>query len=209
MHGGGENENVLINDSDKFYINYLVENMINNGEIDPMIVVFPTFNKCEAATVWREMKESIVPFVESKYSTYAENTTPAGLEASRMHRAYGGFSMGGGSTWNVLINNIEYFAYYMPLSGHCWDGSSPILNTLKGSKYKDSTYILAATGTEDIAYGNMCGLINDLKKDPVIKYTCDFSKGNFFFLEAEGKTHWWGFVKHYVYDALPYFFREA
>lgn len=211
MHGGGENENVLVNDSDKFYVHYMIENMIANGEVDPMIVVFPTFNGCPdgAGDVWDEMKRSIVPFVEGKYSTYAENTTPEGLEASRMHRAYGGFSMGGGSTWNCLINDIDIFAYFMPLSGHCWGGAEPILNTLKKSKYQNSTYILAATGTEDIAYGNMCNLINELKKDSVIRYGCDFSKNNFFFLEASGKTHWWGFVKHYIYDVLPYFFREG
>lgn len=210
MHGGGENENVLVNDSDKFYVQCLVDHMIQNGEIDPMIVVFPTFNGCPdgAGDVWDEMKRSIVPFVEGKYSTYAEDTTPEGLEASRMHRAYGGFSMGGGSTWNVLINDNDYFAYYMPLSGHCWGGATPILNVMKNHKYKDSTYIFAATGTEDIAYGNMCNLINELKKDPSIKYTSDFSQGNFYFLEAPGKTHWWGFVKHYIYDGLPCFFRE-
>ena len=210
MHGGGENENVLVNDSDKFYVHCMIDHMIQNGEIEPMIVVFPTFNGCPdgAGDVWDEMKQSIVPFVEGKYSTYAENTTPAGLEASRMHRAYGGFSMGGGSTWNVLINDNDYFAYYMPLSGHCWGGAAPILNIMNNHKYKDSTYIFAATGTEDIAYGNMCDLINELKKDPAIKFTSDFSKGNFYFLEAAGKTHWWGFVKHYVYVALPYFFHE-
>ena len=207
MHGGGENENTIFSDDVK--IDYMLDNMIANGDIEPMIVVTPTFNKCTAETVWKEMKESIVPFVEGKYSTYAENTTPAGLEASRMHRAYGGFSMGGGSTWNVLINDIDYFAYLMPLSGHCWGGADAVYNAVKNSKYKDSTYILAATGTEDIAYGNMVPLINSLKsKTDVFKYTSDFSKGNFYFLEAPDKTHWWGFVRHYVYDALPYFFHE-
>lgn len=210
MHGGGENENVLVNSSDGFNVHYMIDHMIQNKEIEPMIVVFPTFNGCPdgASDVWDEMKQSIVPFVEGKYASYAENTTPAGLEASRMHRAYGGFSMGGGSTWNVLINDNDYFAYYMPLSGHCWGGATPVLDIMKNHKYKDSTYIFAATGTDDIAYQNMCGLINDLKKDPAIRFTSDFSKGNFYFLEASGKTHWWGFVKHYVYDALPCFFRQ-
>ena len=39
-------------------------------------------------------------------------------------------------------------------------------------------------------------------------YTSDFSKGNFYFLTAPGKDHWWGNVRHYVYDALPLFFHE-
>ncbi len=47
-----------------------------------------------------------------------------------------------------------------------------------------------------------------MKKMPVFTYTSDFSKGNLYFLEADGLTHWWRFVRHYVYDALPYFFHE-
>lgn len=206
MHGGGENENTIFSSDVK--LNNMLDHMIENGEIEPMIVVTPTFNKTEAADVWKEMKESIVPFVEGKYSTYAENTTPDGLEASRMHRGYGGFSMGGGSAWNVLINNIDYFGYIMPLSGHCWGGAQSIINAVENSKYKDSTYILAATGTDDIAYGNMVPQMNELKESSTFTYTSDFSKGNFYFLVAPEKTHWWGFVRHYVYDALPYFFHE-
>ncbi len=208
MHGGGENENTIFSSDVKF--NNMLDHMIQNGDIEPMIVVTPTFNGggCSAETVYKEMKESIVPFVEGKYSTYAESTSPADLEASRMHRAYGGFSMGGGSTWNVLINDIDYFAYVMPLSGHCWGGANAVGQAVEKSKYKDSTYILAATGTEDIAYGNMVPQINAMKNMPVFTYTSDFSKGNFYFLEAPGLTHWWGYVRHYVYDALPYFFHE-
>lgn len=205
MHGGGENENVVFSD---VKLNNMLDHMIENGELEPMIVVAPTFNKCSAETVYDEVKKSIVPFVEGKYSTYAKDTTPEGLEESRMHRAYGGFSMGGGSTWNVLINDIDYFGYYMPLSGHCWGGAQAVANAIESSKYKDSTYILAATGTEDIAYGNLKPQIDAMKNMPVFTYTSDFSKGNLYFLEADGKTHWWGFVKHYVYDALPYFFHE-
>lgn len=208
MHGGGENENTIFSNDVKF--NNMLDHMIENGDIEPMIVVTPTFNGggCSAENVYDEMKQSIVPFVEGKYSTYAENTTPAGLEASRMHRAFGGFSMGGGATWNVLINDIDYFGYFMPLSGHCWGGAQAVADAIESSKYKNSTYILAATGTDDIAYGNLKPQIDAMKKMSTFTYTSDFSKGNLYFLEADGLTHWWGFVRHYVYDALPYFFHE-
>ncbi len=208
MHGGGENENTIFSDDVKF--GNMLDHMIENGDIEPMIVVTPTFNggNCSAYNVHEEIRQSIVPFVESKYSTYAEDTTPSGLEASRMHRAYGGFSMGGGTTWNVLINSNDYFAYFMPLSGHCWGGAEEVTKAVSNSKYKDSIYILAATGTQDIAYDNLKGLINSLKTQSVFKYTSDFSKGNLYFIEAADQTHWWGVVRHYVYDALPYFFHE-
>ncbi len=208
MHGGGENENTIFSDDVK--LDNMLDHMIENGDIEPMIVVTPTFNGggCSAENVYDEVKQSIVPFVEGKYSTYAENTTIDSLKASRMHRAFGGFSMGGGATWNVLINDIDYFGYFMPLSGHCWGGAQAVANAIERSEYKDSTYILAATGTDDIAYGNLKPQIDSMKKMPVFTYTSNFSNGNLYFLEADGLTHWWGFVRHYVYDALPYFFHE-
>lgn len=58
------------------------------------------------------------------------------------------------------------------------------------------------------AYGTMVPQINAMKNMPVFTYTSDFSKGNFYFLDAPGLTHWLGYVRHYVYDALPYFFHE-
>ncbi len=221
MHGGGENENTVFSDSVK--MNNILDHMIMNGELEPMIVVTPTFNGCPtsdgnmgAGTVWDEMRQSIIPFVEGKYSTYADSTSMDDLKASRFHRAYGGFSMGGGSTWNMLINNLDICAYYMPLSGHCWGGATGIQNAIDRSGLTQRDYfVLAATGDKDIAYGNMQNLIPTLKSDTKrFTYTSDFSQGNFYFLVANSndgveKTHWWGFVRWYIYDALPYFFHEG
>ena len=222
MHGGGENENTIFSNDVK--MQNILDNMIKNGELEPMIVVTPTFNGCPsndgnmgAGTVWNEMRQSIIPFVEGKYSTYAgKDTSIDSLKASRYHRAYGGFSMGGGSTWNMLINNLDICAYYMPLSGHCWGGVEGIQNAIDKSGLSQREYfVLAATGDKDLAYNNMLGLINPLKQDTKhFTYSSDFSKGNFYFLVASSndgieKTHWWGYVRWYIYDALPYFFHEG
>ena len=210
MHGGGESEETCFND-DAINIDIMLDNMIANGDIEPMIVVTPTFNKAPSADgVWEEMRKSIIPYVESKYSTYAEDTTLDGLKASRYHRAYGGFSMGGGSTWANFNNNLDIIAYFMPLSGHCWDGAGKVCNAARNSGFKqDEYFVLAATGTKDLAYDNMVPMINELKKNTdVFTYTSDFSKGNLYFLEAPGNVHWWPQVRHYIYDALPYFFHE-
>ncbi len=211
MHGGGENENTCFND-DKINIDIMLDNMIAKGDIEPMIVVCPTFNNCPdgAGDVWNEMRKTIIPYVEGKYSTYAKSTSEADLKASRYHRAYGGFSMGAGSTWNMFINNLDICAYYMPLSGHCWGGAGAITNAIdKFGFKKDEYFVFAATGTEDIAYGNMVPLLNTLKNDSHFTYTSDFSKGNLYFLEAKGNVHWWPQVRHYIYDALPSFFHEG
>jgi enterochelin esterase-like enzyme len=211
MHGGGESEETCFNDNN-IDIDTMLDNMIANGDIEPMIVVTPTFNKAPSADgVWEEMRKSIIPYVEGKYSTYAnKDTSLDGLKASRYHRAYGGFSMGGGSTWANFNHNLDIIAYFMPLSGHCWDGAGAVCNAARQSGFKkDEYFVLAATGTKDLAYDNMVPMINELKKNTdVFTYTSDFSKGNLYFLEARGNVHWWPQVRHYIYDALPYFFHE-
>ncbi|MBQ9982025.1 MAG: carbohydrate binding domain-containing protein [Oscillospiraceae bacterium] len=215
MHGGGENENTIFGSDVE--LDLILDNMIMNGDLEPMIVVTPTFNggNCTAQNFYNELRKDVIPFVEGKYSTYAESTSEADIAASRKHRAYGGFSMGAVSTWAVMANCLDLVAYYMPLSGDHWSGNSAddkaksIVNAIEKSGYeKDEYFIFAATGSEDIAYPNIAPQIEAMKKYSHFTYTADFSQGNFYFLVAPGLTHWWGYVRHYVYDALPYFFHE-
>ncbi|MBQ8960706.1 MAG: family 43 glycosylhydrolase [Ruminococcus sp.] len=215
MHGGGENENTAFAENK---LPNILDHMIMNGELEPLIVVTPTFNGCPApdgnmgaGTVWDELRQSIIPFVEGKYSTYADSTSLSDLKASRYHRAYGGFSMGGGSTWNVFINDLDICAYFMPLSGHCWSGLTGLQNAIDGGGYKQNEYfIFAATGDGDIAYNNMLGLVGPMKQDTAhFTYTSDFSQGNFYFLVGPGETHWWGPIRNYIYNGLPTFFHEG
>ena len=212
MHGGSESEETCFNDNN-INIDVMLDNMIADGVIEPMIVVTPTFNNCPdgAGDVWKEMRETIIPYVEQKYSTFADSTSIEDLKKSRFHRAYGGFSMGGGSTWRMFCNNLDICAYFMPLSGHSWDGAEGVQAAIdRGGYQKDDYYVFAATGTQDLAYGNMVPLMNALKADTKrFTYTSDFSKGNLYFLEAPNETHWWGIVRHYVYDGLPNFFHEG
>jgi len=214
MHGGGENENTIF--SNDVQLQNIIDHQIMNGELEPLIIVTPTFNKCEARTFYKEFRESVIPFVEGKYSTYAKSTSPSDIRASRMHRAYGGFSMGSASTWAVIVNCLDICAYYMPLSGDNWEANGgygkakSIADAVnRAGLKKNEFFIFAATGSEDIAYPNMNPQMEEMKKMEPFVYTSDFSKGNFYYLVAPGKTHWWGFVKHYIYDALPIFFQEA
>lgn len=221
MHGGGGNENsIFIEDK---AMKPILDSMIMNGDIEPMIVVTPTFNggsndmTANAKNFWKELAVDCVPAVEAKYSTYAKSTSAADLKASRMHRAFGGFSMGSLCAWYVLLNDLDYFAYHMPLSGDCWAGNTAdekaaaVATACRNSGYaKDEYFILAATGTKDIAYGGMNPQIESMKKmTDTFTYTSDFSQGNFYYLLCEGGSHWWtGYIVHYIYDALPYFFHE-
>eukprot|EP00833_Pecoramyces_ruminatium_P014383 jgi/Orpsp1_1/1188415/evm.model.d7180000064644.1 len=214
MHGGGENENTIFSNDVKLH--NILDHMIEKGELEPLIVVTPTFNKCEARTFYKELRESVIPFVETKYSTYLKSKSAEDMKASRMHRAFGGFSMGSASTWAVLINCLDIVGYYMPLSGDNWEANGgynkakSVADAItKSGLQKNQYFIFCATGSEDIAYNNMNPQIEEMKKMPQFVYTSDFSKGNFYYLVAQGKTHWWGYVRHYIYDALPSFFHEG
>ncbi len=216
LHGGNENEKTLFHQGDTMLQN-IFDHMIENGDMEPMIIVTPTWNQSGAEGFWSEFRSTVVPFVEDKYSTYAESTDQEGLQASRMHRAYGGFSMGAVSTWAVITHCLDIVGYFMPLSGDEWEGTNSAYDKAKAvadavdqsGLQKNEYFIMCATGSKDIAYPNLSPQVEEMKKMSQFVYTYDLSQGNFYFLVAQGKEHNWGEVRHYVYDVLPYFFHEG
>ena len=219
MHGMGDNENTLFY-NDNGEAQRLLDNMIAKGDIEPMIVVTPTFNKVSSDTFYnaenfyKEFRESVVPFVEGKYSTYADSTSTADIKASRMHRAYGGFSMGSVSTWAVFENCVDIVGYFMPMSGaHHWGTGTADAGALaravqNAGLSKEQVFIMSATGTSDFAYPVLGPQIEDMKKQSMFEYTSDFSKGNLWFILAEGGEHSWYYVRQYIYNCLPFFFHQ-
>lgn len=226
MHGGGEDENLLFGGpGQNKELKVIIDNMIARGDIDPVIVVTPTFNKGknDAAQFHEELSKTLIPYVETKYNTYLKSTSVADMKASREHRAFGGFSMGSVCTWGVFINCLDYVKYYMPFSGDCWAlgataGSSKpretaeyLANVVRRSGYKapHDFKLFCATGSDDIAYPNMRPQIEEMKKiTDVFKYSADPIEGNFYFMVANGGTHWWGYVNQYIYNMLPDLFKD-
>ena len=226
MHGGGENENLLFGGPGQSKeLKKILDNMIANGDIEPLIVVTPTFygGKNDVAYFHEELMQNVVPLVELKYNTYLESSKQKDLKASREHRAFGGFSMGSVTTWNTFIHCLDYFKYYLPLSGDCWvmgqtAGSSKAKETAeylakvaKDAGYGPKDYYLfCATGDADIAYPNMKPQMDEMMKlkDSFI-FSADINKGNTYFLVCEGGTHAWNWVNQYIYDILPDLFQTA
>ncbi len=219
MHGMGDNEDTLLYNNNGEW-QRVFDNMVANGDIEPMIIVTPTFNKVSSDTFYnaenfyKEFRASVVPFVEGKYSTYAKSTSEADLKASRMHRAYGGFSMGSVSTWAVFENCVDIVAYFMPMSGaHHWGTGNPdpaalARATEKAGLKKNEYFIMSATGTSDFAIDALRPQIENMKKLSQFEYTSDFSKGNLWFILANGGGHDWYYVRQYLYNCLPFFFHE-
>lgn len=220
MHGGGENEDLLFGGPGQSKeLKKILDNMIASGDIEPLIVVTPTFNggKNDVALFHEELMDTIVPLVENKYNTYAKSGSLEDLKTSREHRAFGGFSMGSVTTWYTFIHALDYFKYYIPLSGDSWiieqrgGGLQPektaeyLANVAKKSGYKPHDYyIFSATGKLDIAYPNLKPQIDAMKQlTDVFIYSSDTKKGNFYFLTADSGTHAWNWQNQYIYDILP------
>lgn len=233
MHGGGGNPDAWL---DCCKVKNMLDYLIYTGEIKPLIVVFPSFYKEKISRIGEpdaelerenvmffqnELVEELLPAVEKVYNTYAEDVTKEALKSSRMHRGFGGFSMGGCTTWFAFINHLDYFAEFVPLSGDCWaieakGGQSKPVETVKllhnsavESGYGiDEFFINVAAGTKDAALEPLTIQVNEMKKYPdTFVYDDDFCKGNLHYIIGEDEVHAYESVNDYLYNFIPHLFK--
>ena len=211
----------------------IIDNMIERGELDPVIIVTPTYyppgrtsGGTDDVRLFRdELVNVIMPLVEGQYHTYSKDGKAKSLIASRDHRAFGGFSLGSACTWWEFIQALDYFKWFMPMSGDCWalrtggpmdpqatDTSMQTARFLADNlknfpDYKDDFFIYAMTGDRDIAYEPMLRQMAALSKFPDFRFDDDFTKGNIYFSVMHGGFHSFEYINQYIYYALPYFFK--
>ncbi len=238
VHGGEGNIEAYLGNCEKpSPIKICIDNMIANGDIEPLIVVSPTYyNQVSFAgniggsadiigNFHNELSRDLIPAIEKNFSTYAENVTPEGIEASRRHRAFTGFSMGSLATWVTFLNNLNEFAYFMPTSGDLWvngardkgapgnaEAAADLLN-VNAAKYgygNDDFFIYAMTGDKDIAFRPMEGLINAIREraDNFTFTEDDSEPGNIRWRYEPDAHHSYEFVPLYFYNALPTFYKR-
>jgi len=219
MHGGWSDETVYLGTPDRppAFKNVL-DNGMANGTIQPMIVVCPTYNNTSPEdsgnyglairltdNYHRELVNDLMPAVEGTYSTYAEDTTPEGLQASRDHRAFTGFSMGSVATWRTFQYCLDYFRYFMPSSGNLTSDGEYMASMVTDSGHIWSDFfIFAASGTDDFAYSSFKYQIETMAdvSDGTFRYADNEKDGNLYFLEQEGGTHSGEYAIEYFYNGL-------
>ena len=203
LHGGGEDERGWAMQGKT---NLILDNLIAEGKAKPMLVVMPDANigmggfnpngiESSLKMFEREMKQSIIPFVEKNYRalTDANNRALAGLSLGGMHTLYTG------------INNTDMFAYLGVFSSG-W--IIPMMNKLADAQYvymknnadkiNNNLKVLwiSEGGKEDIAYKNgqiMLGRLDELK----IKYN---------YYEYPG-GHTWPVWRNDLYNFAPLLFK--
>lgn len=106
-HGGGENESGW---SSKGDVANILDNLIDTGQIQPIIVVMPNgmgyTNSTFAEAYDRDLIDNMIPFVEQHYH----------VSSSIRDRAFSGLSMGGQFTNSFIIKHPEVFQYYGMMS---------------------------------------------------------------------------------------------
>lgn len=216
MHGGGGNEEEFMYcQSRSLALKHILDHMIKNGDIEPIIVVTPSFYYSDSQSALHDIKEAgvltkfyhnefrndLLPLIDSKYRTIAD----------RDHRAFGGFSMGGETTWEVFLNALDLVKNYMPLSGDCWiveekGGATYPEKTARLMKeyleekgFSDLSYnVFAFTGDEDIAYPALSAQI----KAMLAEGFDDGADKKLRFESWKEGTHCYEYIYEYIYNCL-------
>ncbi len=225
MHGGWSNEttNLGTPESPSAFKNVL-DHGIETGEIQPLIIVCPTYNNLSGSdsgdyslaiqltrNYHNELINDLIPAVESRYSTYAQSTSPEDLIASRDHRGFGGFSMGSVATWRTFEYCLDYFRYFLPMSGSAGGSGKEMDEAVKrsGRPWNDF-FIVTITGTADFAASAFERQVRSMQE-----YTDSFRYGdneedsNLTYRIKEGYSHDGTAVSEYVYNGLRWFWNHA
>ena len=231
MHGaGGDAEAYLGTPDQGTTTRNIIDNLVANGDMPPLIIVSCTFypnNESYDTDDWgasltkafpSELHECLIPQLEGTYRTYAQGTDAQSLIDSRAHRAFGGFSMGGVTTWYAMCECLDYIGCYLPMSGSLYWGDEAVNGGVgrgyAGAYVADAVaqqgygasdfFVFAATGSKDYAIGIMNPQVNELKNYPeLFSFGDDGAQPNIVYLVADGEEHDTHGRARMMYNALP------
>ena len=203
LHGEGGDETALLGNSESpSPLKSLLDHMILEERIPPLIVVTPTYYEggehdeiAETAVFYQELLSDLLPAVEAAYPVFRDED---GLPA-RDHRAIGGVSSGAAVTWHLFNRGMAYFSDYLPLNGVSWamgenGGETGPVETgefLATTAYKsgftaEGYRIFTAAAKEEAHYGAVLAQLDGMKYFPeqFVRTESGFSEGNLLFYEA-------------------------
>ncbi len=196
-------------------VNFIMDNMIAEGKVKPMIIVMPYGNpaskiaeqksQAKPADVMtrdgdealrrmklfeNDMMQKIIPYVESNYRTISDSN----------NRAIAGFSRGGGQTLRTAFNNLDKFAWVCSYASYI---STDELNKnfshlISNPKKMNQQYKLlwSGIGTEDFLYKGTTEFNDFLQSKQINLKTYTIDGG-----------HTWMNVKKYLIETLPLLFQ--
>lgn len=224
FHGTNETQDSFIGDP---RAKNALDGFIEAGVTDPFIMVFPCYyydyenRAIDMTNFVREVRDDLMPAVESAYSTFAETADGAGFAASRKHRAFAGYSRGCYATWHMFFNNLDYAYWFMPFSANISGADEmslemPVDEQIamlkeaidRQSAYKDSFYIYAACGGgRDMMYEVNNALITAmLEEADYFSYGQDKAENNLYYCLSK-EIHQTLMSRFYLYNAFDVVFK--
>jgi enterochelin esterase family protein len=182
--------------------NMILDNLLADGKIKPMIVVMPyghvpreiktagsnppaPAQPGDMAAIEKELLTGVKPLVESKFRVLTD----------RNHRAIGGLSMGAAQSLAIGLHNLDQFAYIAAFSGGGnraeWEKADP---AMLNQKLK---VLWLGCGIGDFAYNGVKAM-HDLLSQKNVKHVWNESDGG----------HSWPNWQVYLSKYAPLLFRD-
>ena len=205
----------------------VVDELETAGKATPTLVVFATYypDRSFATDDYEDDYalnrffatseiDTLIDTIESRYTTFARgDTSDESLRETRRHRAFGGFSMGATTTWDVFALRPQYFYGYMPMAGESWIGREEEANSAQIAQlvtagaerahYGPQDFrILASVGSLDPALGDMAPQLAQLRAD----YPDLMTDTSLQLWIDEGESHSMASVGNQVEHNLPLLF---
>lgn len=176
LHGVGGTRLEWLDGSGKVDGRYVIinifDNLIANGDIEPLIVVFPegrssvdwtssAFTSDETNILGfyyfdYELRYDLIPYIESEYNTYADIQNTDNAAYNRRHRAIGGLSMGGMQCLNIIVGGYRYDS--ATYAGGVGGEGNGLVPTVKASGMLDLfAYTGAFSNAPTSSEGNVLG----------------------------------------------------
>ncbi|MBO7424437.1 MAG: hypothetical protein J6U23_02050 [Clostridiales bacterium] len=198
MHGINGDEHEWGLDTEDSELRCILDNLIGNGDIDPVIVVTPNCKAlaCEHHQTMDafynfgyELRNDLIPYIDEHYATYADFSADGyDLSATREHRAMAGLSMGGMQTINIGIGEcLDLFSWFGAFSAASTSNEASVTAEIINNSEYTVDYFYSICGTED--YGSYWSASGAAKNLPDIcdKITTD---ENFTWQEQPGIHDW-------------------
>lgn len=221
MHGWGGHAGDYFEDG---HLKNTLDHMIENGDIPPAIFVLATFYNPNSGTGFnasvaelrafhQDFEENLMQAVEGRFRTYALSTSDDDLKASRMHRLFGGFSLGSVTTWTMFCADYDYIAGFLPMSGSSWHfGGFGDFQTQRNVDYIEQLvadndldergyFIYQAVGTQDSVRQQTFQQAEEMLARPDV-----FTPEHYAFYQKDGGVHDYEAAREFLYNGLPVIF---
>ena len=205
MHGGMRDEEQW---ADLGLVRQILDNRIEKGEAEPMIVVMPNYRMEYAAAEHIEvpgyrfkrqnalsfsrgnfpqsLKEDIIPYIDSHFRTIPD----------KAHRAVGGFSMGSITSSNCFLALPDLIGSLFVVPGSARDTPQAAAQW-ENVKAKGYNLIYVATGIDDTGYEGCVAMHNLLDR---------LEMWHVFSVTPGG--HAWYNCRHHLNAVVPLLFKE-